>query len=253
MIATDLSFAQNLRFVSELTKFGLVPEHTIFHMYKVLVDDMRDVNIDSLCILLENCGRYLLRTEATRERMRGVVEIVKRKKSATTLDGRQTVMLENAYYQCDPPERAAIPVKERTPIEMYIRHLFYRVLTRNARERVLKMVRKLDWDDAKVYRKLHNAFTKVWKVKFSNVHLFAVLLKELNRYHPEFVVSVIDDVLENVRLGMEVNNFKYNQQRVATVKYLGELFNYRLVDSGVIFNTLWSLVTFGHRKCSLSV
>lgn len=106
-------------------------------------------------------------------------------------------------------------------------------------------------DSRQVVRKLHNAFTKVWKIKYSNVHLFAVLLYDLGRFHPEFSVAVLDDVLENVRVGMEVNNFKYNQQRVATVKYLGELYNYRVVDSRVIFDTLWSLVTFGHRKCFL--
>ena len=32
-----------------------------------------------------------------------------------------------------------------------------------------------------------------------------------------------------------------------SIKYLGELYNYRVVDSRVIFDTLWSLVTFGHR------
>lgn len=87
----------------------------------------------------------------------------------------------------------------------------------------------------------------MWKIKFSNVHLFAVLLYDLGRYHPEFSVAVIDDVLENIRSGMEVNNFKYNQQRIATVKYLGEMYNYRVIDSRVVFDTLWSLVTFGHR------
>jgi regulator of nonsense transcripts 2 len=31
------------------------------------------------------------------------------------------------------------------------------------------------------------------------------------------------------------------------VKYLGELYVHHVVDSRVIFDTLWSLVTFGHR------
>lgn len=115
-------------------------------------------------------------------------------------------------------------------------------------------------------RKLHSAFTKVWKIKYSNVHLFAVLLYDLGRYHPEFKIGIIDEVLENIRVGMEVrrilfsswssiltrggmqvNSFKYNQQRIATVKYLGELYNYRVVEPPVILDTLWSLVTFGHR------
>lgn len=56
-------------------------------------------------------------------------------------------------------------------------------------------------------KKLRSAFTKVWKIKYSNVHLFAVLLYDLGRYHPEFNVGVIDDVLENVRVGLEVRLF----------------------------------------------
>lgn len=44
---------------------------------------------------------------------------------------------------------------------------------------------------------------------------------------------------------MEYNHPKYNQRRVALVKFLGELYNYRLVDSAVIFKTLYSFITFG--------
>ena len=136
--------------------------------------------------------------------------------------------------------------KERTPMELYIRHLFYSLLTRNNSDKVLKLTRKLHWDDPLVWRKLKNAFTKVWKIKYSNVHLFAVLLHDLARHHPTFSVEVVDDVLENVRADLEVNTFKDNQHRIATVKYLGEMYNYRIVDSRVIFDTLWMLVTFGH-------
>ncbi|BGP42681.1 mRNA decay protein [Rhodotorula kratochvilovae] len=240
------SRSKNLRFISELTKFGVTPMHVVFHIYKVLLDDFSGPNIDNFCTILEGCGRFLLRSEATSERMKQVVDTFKRKKAAMHLDERQSAMLENAYYQCDPPDRPAIPPKERTPMQLYLRHLFYNVLNRNSSDKVLKLLRKLHWEDPAIVRKLHNAFTKVWKIKYSNVHLFAVLLYDLGRYHPDFSIRVIDDVLENIRTGMEVNNFKYNQQRVATVKYLGELYNYRVVDSRVVFDTLWSLVTFGH-------
>ncbi|GAA5988927.1 hypothetical protein JCM11641_002917 [Rhodosporidiobolus odoratus] len=238
--------SKNLRFISELTKFKITPVHVIFYILKVLLDDFSGPNIDNFCTMLEGCGRFLLRSESTNERMRQVIETFRRKKQAMHLDERQNTMLDNAYYQCDPPDRPAIPPKERTPMQLYIRHLFYNVLNRNSSDKVLKLVRKLHWEDPAIVRKLHNAFTKVWKIKYSNVHLFAVLLYDLGRYHPDFSISVIDDVLENVRVGMEVNTFKFNQQRIATVKYLGELYNYRVVDSRLIFDTLWSLVTFGH-------
>ena len=42
----------------------------------------------------------------------------------------------------------------------------------------------------------------------------------------------------------QVNHPKYNQQRVSSVRYLGELYNYRMVESQVIFHTLYSLITF---------
>lgn len=47
---------------------------------------------------------------------------------------------------------------------------------------------------------------------------------------------------------LQQNIYKYNQRRVATMKFLGELYIYRVITSTLIFDTLWSLVTFGHRE-----
>jgi regulator of nonsense transcripts 2 len=93
---------------------------------------------------------------------------------------------------------------------------------------------------------LEKIFSKPGKVKFSNIHLLAILLGALYRYHQDFAISVIDNVLEQITLGLEQNDFKYNQRRVAEAKYLGELYNYKMVDSTVIFDTLYRIVTFGH-------
>jgi regulator of nonsense transcripts 2 len=146
------STTQNLRFISELTKFGVTPMHSVFHIFKVLLEDFSGPNIDNFCTLLEGCGRFLLRSRdaSTSDRMRAVVEMYKRKKSALHLDERQNTMLENAYYQCDPPERTAVEAKERSPMLLYIRHLFYNVLNRNSSDKVLKLVRKLHWEDPTV-------------------------------------------------------------------------------------------------------
>lgn len=75
-----------------------------------------------------------------------------------------------------------------------------------------------------------------------------MLTYDLQRYHPEFSIAVVDQVLEDIRRGLEQNIYSANQRRVAAVKYLGELYIYRLISSGLIFDTLWALVTFGHRK-----
>jgi regulator of nonsense transcripts 2 len=57
---------------------------------------------------------------------------------------------------------------------------------------------------------------------------------------------VLDEVLERVVVGLETNDFKYNQRRIAEVKYLGELYIYRMVDSALIFDTLYKILNYGH-------
>ncbi|THH05283.1 hypothetical protein EW145_g4909 [Phellinidium pouzarii] len=237
---------KNIAFLSSLTKFKVVPTHVILHIYKVCLDDFSGVNIDNLALLLEGCGRFLLRSDETKDRFVTMIELMRRKQSIQHLDQRQIMMLENAYYQCNPPERAPITEKERSPMELFIRHLIYDVLTKKTIDKVLKLVRKLQWDDPQVVRMLHNVFTKTWKIKYSSISLLAMLAYDLQRYHPDFSVAIVDQVLEDVRRGLETNVYKSNQQRVATVKYLGELYIYRLISSSILFDTLWSLVTFGH-------
>lgn len=80
-----------------------------------------------------------------------------------------------------------------------------------------------------------------------------MLTYDLQRYHPDFAIAIVDQVLEDARRGLEQNMYSTNQRRVTTIKYLGELYIYRLLSSGIVFDTLWSMVTFGHRELYLHV
>ena len=95
---------------------------------------------------------------------------------------------------------------------------------------------------------LEKIFSNPGKVKYSNIHLLAMVVAALYRYHQDFVISIIDMLLEQITLGLEQNDFKFNQRRIAEVKYLAELYNYKMVDSPVIFDTMYRIVTFGHRR-----
>ncbi|KAH9972218.1 ARM repeat-containing protein [Russula compacta] len=239
---------KNITFISNLTKFKVVPPHLILHIFKVCIDDFSGTNVDNLALLLEGCGRFLLRHDETKQRFGTMLELMKRKQSLLHLDQRQTMLIENAYYQANPPERAPRQEKERTPIELFIRHLLYDVLTKRTIDKVLKLLRKLDWDDSHTRRVLHKVFTKPYKLRYGNIALLAMLTYDLQRYHPEFSIAIVDQVMEDIRRGLEQNVYSANQRRVAAVKYLGELYIYRLISSGLIFDTFWAFVTFGHPK-----
>lgn len=64
---------QNITFLSNLTKFQVVPMHVILHVFKVCLDDFSGTNVDNVALLLEGCGRFLLRNEETRERFSTMV------------------------------------------------------------------------------------------------------------------------------------------------------------------------------------
>ena len=100
---------------------------------------------------------------------------------------------------------------------------------------------------------LTKIFSKPGKVKHSNIHLLAALAGSLYRYHQGFVISIIDNIVEHITVGLEQNDFRFNQRRISEVKYLGELYNYKMVDSPVIFDTLYRIVTFGHGEHSPDV
>ncbi|CDS03680.1 hypothetical protein LRAMOSA01081 [Lichtheimia ramosa] len=174
------------------------------------------------------------------------LDVVMRKKNVQHLDNRQALMIENAYYQANPPERSAIVEKQRSPMELYIRKLIYGDLTKKSLDKILKQLRKLHWEDDSIFKLMVKVFQKVWKIKYSNIHLLAILASGLHRYHSDFGVQVVDGVVEEIRSGLEQNIFKHNQRRIAVVKYLGELYNYRMIDSPLVFDTLYTIITFGH-------
>lgn len=93
---------------------------------------------------------------------------------------------------------------------------------------------------------MEKVFSKPAKVKYGNVHLLSILLSALYRYHIQFVVRVIDNVVESISFGLEDNDFRASQRRIAEVKYLAELYNYRMLEHPVIFDTMYKILTFGH-------
>jgi regulator of nonsense transcripts 2 len=208
------------------------------------------MNIEIICNLLENCGRYLLRHPESAPRMTSFLETLKRKKANQHLGQQERMLIENAVYYVDPPVRAAIQQKERTPIDLFIRKLVYLDMSSRNYTRILKQIRRLHWEEKEVVDILEKIFSKPGKVKFGNIHLLAILVSALYRYHQDFVITVIDNVLESVVVGLEQNEFKYNQRRIAEVKYLGELYNYRMVDHPVIFDVMYRIMTFGHGNTS---
>ncbi|XP_054718821.1 regulator of nonsense transcripts 2-like isoform X2 [Uloborus diversus] len=249
------SKVKTVRFIGELVKFKVFPKSEALFCLKLLLSDFIHHHIEMACNLLETCGRFLFRAPDSYQRTKVLLEQMMRKKSVMSLDSRYTTMIENAFYYCNPPEVAPMVKVERPPMHEYIRKLLYQDLTKNNLDKgsdkysssvkVLRQMRKLDWDESETSAYITKCLTAVWNVKYYNIRCIANLLAGLVAYQENVGSQVVDGVLEDIRLGMEVNHPKYNQRRVSMVRYLGELYNYRMVESAVIFRVLYSFITFG--------
>ncbi|XP_072309952.1 regulator of nonsense transcripts 2 isoform X3 [Eucyclogobius newberryi] len=236
---------KTVRFIGELAKFKMFPKTDTLHCLKMLLSDFTHHHIEMACTLLETSGRFLFRSPESHLRTSVLLEQMMRKKQAQHLDARYITMVENAYYYCNPPPIEKTVRKKRPPLQEYIRKLLYKDLSKVTTEKVLRQMRKLPWQETETKSYLICCMVNIWNVKYNSIHCVANLLAGLVAYQEDVGIHVVDGVLEDIRLGMEVNQPKFNQRRISSAKFLGELYNYRMVESAVIFRTLFSFICFG--------
>lgn len=234
-----------VRYIGELVKFNLYSKIEVLYCLKVLLHDFSHHHIEMACNLLEVCGRYLFCSSESHQRTKVYLEQMMRKKAVMALDSRYVTQIENAYYYVNPPDVVTIPKKERPVMHQFIRKLLYHDLQKNNTDKIMRLMRKLDWNNEETAAYAIKCLTGANNVKYFNIRCLANLLAGLVSYQEEVGTRVVDGVLEDIRLGMEVNLPKFNQRRVAQIKYLGEMYNYRIVESSDIFKVLYSLITFG--------
>lgn len=239
------SKVKTMRFIGEMTKFQMITLTDCLNCLKALMLEFSPHAIEMACGLLETCGYYALRHQTSHLRARVLLDQLLRKQAAKVLDQRYSTMIDNARYTCDPPKTEAVVFKPRPNMHEYIRKLLFRDLNKNTVEKVLRQMRKLPWSEKDTRNYILKCLGQSWMIKYNNVHCLASLVAGLVNHRDDVGHHVVDDVLEDIRLGMEINKPKYNQRRVSSVKFLGELYNYRMVESALIFNVLYSFITFG--------
>ena len=249
---------RNARYIGEMVKFRLFPAGTAFRLLKSLFIDFSSHNVDAACALVETAGRYLLRRPDTFQRMTNMLEIMMKLKTAKNMDSNHAGLVDYTYNVVKCTAQGP-KMKERPPIHEWIRYLIYTCLDASSVSFVLKKLRRLDWkekegsttgkDDNTIHDGeyvLRTMLRAVRKGRYSQIKPLASLTAGLFQWHPEVVTSLIDAVLEEIVAGMENPEAALYQRRVAAVRFLGELYSYRVVSALLIFNVLHSLLAYGH-------
>lgn len=235
-----------VRYIGELVKFTLYSRMEALMCLKYLLSNFQHHHIEMTCAFIEVCGMYLYNCRDSRMRMNAMLETMMRLKKAISFDNRHAQLIENSYYLVKPPEGGTkIKKKIRTPLQEYIRYLIFHELHKSNVEKIVKYLRRLDWNDSPTAEYVVKCLTKAYIFRWHMIRPLADVVSALSSYQEKEMTRVIDLVFEDIRSGLEIHSPKLAQRRIAMAKYLGELYIYRLIDSQNVFNTLYSIISYG--------
>ncbi|GMF27983.1 unnamed protein product [Phytophthora lilii] len=242
---------KNIRFLAELVKFKICPPNTGFRCLQKCFQDFQGHNVHVATTFLENCGRFLYCSKHTHVRTVNCLNVMMKLKAAKHLDPQLETLVENAYYMCKPPERVERQVKQYDPMYLFLIKVLYQDLNGSNVNKVVKMLRRLPWQEPATCDMVLKALLKVTKGKVMQMKWICEVVKGLSRYHDEVLVLMVDDVLEYIRYGLEVNDYRDHQRSLGYVKLLGEIYNCGLVSMNVVVETLYLLINHSHDLLTL--
>ena len=250
------SKVKNVRYVGELIKFRVAPPIMALRMFKSLLIDFSNHNVQLLAVLLETCGRFLYVLPYTHDRIEEVLTDMIRIRRSRNLDLHQQNLLEAAYFAVKPPDRTSKVIKKQlSVVQQYARYLILEQLDEKKNvdiDSVIKSLRRLPWKDEQenVVHHVIKAALKIARTKYTTIPNLADCLSGLVTYQPCLLTILVDRILEEVQRAIE-SPFKREMQRmIGFIRLLGELYNFTAISSIIIFDLLHHLINFGHEDIS---
>ncbi|VDK54401.1 unnamed protein product [Cylicostephanus goldi] len=239
-------------FISELVKFGVIPRAEALSCLRQLVYDFRGHSVDMVCAMIETAGYYLYRNSDSHPKMKIILDVVQKKKERIK-DVRQTMLIDNAFFACIPPtdSAAARRAQAEPPLMIFIRHLVVDIDEHNVNTNI-KCIRRLAWDDETVSGWCLKYLTSPWLLPYANLlHLASAVAGLQGLTHYDWISTYVIDACQEMirysstitvicfikiycRISLELPGV-FNQKAIATACYLGELYNYSVCDTPVIY------------------
>ena len=238
----DKFFLNNCKLISELVKFQLFPMKNIFEIIQKLLEINK---YGILSEILINCGRYLYLNELSSQKFGAFLDKLKKYvHNNLSHDERSHNKINNAINICKPQEKSLKKkVKIRTIEEEYIRFLINQILNEETIKKISVLLRKMDWN------KCENIILKViFKYLMNNneekIKICIELISNLKDYHPKFIFNLINILLEQIRIGLERNDFNDNQHKILLSNLLGYFYIYKIINTDLLYYTLYMIINF---------
>nr|CDS34146.1 myst histone acetyltransferase 1 [Hymenolepis microstoma] len=237
---------KTVRYIGELAKFRIFPGSEVLNLILRLLSNFVHHQIDMTCGLLDTCGRFLYRSPETHRRTKIYLDIINRKKLAMHMDQRYSQMIEEAIFTCIPPERPCNFVREDlTDMQRFVRSLLHGEMTRGNYKAITAALRKLDWKDEKLIEYMKRLFTQCWEVRYTSLEYLSSILSFLTEFHPKFGIEVADNVIDDIRYCLEMNDPSLHQRQRSEARFLSGMYMYLIIDLPVLYGVLYDLIGYG--------
>ncbi|QLL33366.1 hypothetical protein HG536_0E02770 [Torulaspora globosa] len=239
---------KNIIFFSEMVKFMLLPTYMIFHKIRTLIINLQvPNNIEILTVFFEHLGIFLINKPEYKPHMEKMVELIRENKKDRQINMNLKGALDNLINLVYPPSIRSLNAESKalSPEQKFYRILIRRELENFEYRHTVKLLRKASWRNQGVYHTLFELFTKPEEISYQNIPFLARILKDLYAYQRNFVLKAIDELLENIERGLELNDYSRNMHRISQVKYLTDLYNIELIKPQVLIDTLYNIINFG--------
>lgn len=244
---------KNIKFISELIKFEVFPTANIVtSIINRLFEDFTPVSIELLCILIDSCGRFLYLHEVTHLKFNTFLNEFKSVSSRkiyydTRLFNSVLNSIQSAKLNESMLKRK---VKIRTVEEEYIKYVLLSELNKTNVKEVSILIRRLNWDCASDSNNRFLVFKYIYKLltfgKESDSDLACVLLIHLKDSHTDLINNIFLSLLEELRIGLERQDFEDNQHKMNICSILGKWYVYKLITSDHIFFILYFILIYSH-------
>ena len=155
-------------------------------------------------------------------------------------DDRAFKIITNSISICRPQEKLLIKkVKKRSIEEEYLRFLMNNIL--NSEEsnikKVVSLIRRFNWEknEDMIFRVIFKYLLTNNEDKINNCCRMLFLLKN---YHQKFFFNLINIILEEIRIGLERNDFNDNQHKLILSIIVGNFYVNKIITSDLVFYIL---------------
>jgi regulator of nonsense transcripts 2 len=251
MFHSRMSFKIIFFFV-ELMKFRMISSHVIFHKIRQLTINIASTNnIDILSVFYEQGGRFLLHDDEYGELMREMVELLRQKSKDSQLTINQKLALKNILMFVDPVATKVNKIQENTivysPKEKFILHLLRAEMNPENISSIINLIKRTSMvQDPETIGIVLECFAHPEVINYDYIPELALALRQASRKSRPILMKTIDTIIEEIKRGLELNDYRLNRTRMAHVKFMAEIYNLQLVNFKFLNDLLYKIICCGH-------